>query len=67
MDEITKAFLDKCSQTNESLDNAKPELNNEIYTSPSITKLEIEEIFEAAGGSGTTTAAIRIGVSAISA
>lgn len=67
MDEITKAFLDKCSQTKESLDNSQQEVTGEIYTSPSITKLEIEEIFEAAGGSGTTTAAIRIGVSAISA
>lgn len=67
MDEITKAFLDKCSEAKSSLDKSDTDVNAESYSTPSITKLDVEEIFEAAGGSGTTTAAIRIGVSAVSA
>lgn len=67
MDEITKAFLDKCSEAKRSLDKSETQINSEPYNTPSITKLDVEEIFEAAGGSGTTTAAIKIGVSAISA
>jgi len=67
MDEITKAFLDKCSQAKSSLDKSETLVNGESYSIPSITKLDVEEIFEAAGGSGTTTAAIKIGISAVSA
>lgn len=67
MDEITKAFLDKCSETKRSLDKSETQTNGESYSTPSVTKLDVEEIFEAAGGSGTTTAAIKIGISAISA
>jgi hypothetical protein len=66
MDDITKAFLDKCSQAKESLNKPEMGVNAESYTTPTMTKLDVEEIF-AVGGEGTTTAAIQIGVSAISA
>ena len=66
MDDITKAFLDKCSQAKESLNKPQTEVSGDSYSTPSITKLDVEEIF-AVGGEGTTTAAIQIGVSAVSA
>ena len=66
MDDITKAFLDKCSQTNTSLDKSETDINAESYNIPSMTKLEVEEIF-AVGGESTTVAAVSIGVSAVSA
>jgi len=66
MDEITKAFLDQCTQANESLDKSEMEINSEVYTAPGITKVDVETIFAAAAES-TTTAAIKIGVSAVSA
>ena len=66
MDEITKAFLDKCTQSNESLNKSETEATGESYSVPSMTKLDVEEIF-AVGGESTTVAAIQIGVSAVSA
>ena len=66
MDDITKAFLDKCSQTKESLNKPEMEVNGESYSVPSMTKLDVEEIF-AVGGESTTVAAVSIGVSAVSA
>ena len=58
MDDTTKAFLDKCAQSIET--------NSESYSIPSMTKLDVEEIF-AVGGESTTVAAVSIGVSAVSA
>jgi hypothetical protein len=66
MDETTKAFLDKCSEAHESIDKPMGETNGESYSTPSMTKLDVEEIF-AVGGESTTVAAVSIGVSAISA
>ena len=66
MDEMTKAFLDQCSQANESLDQSETGVNAESYTAPTMTKVDVETIFAAAAES-TTTAAIKIGVSAVSA
>ena len=66
MDDTTKAFLDKCSQSNESLNKQETEINSESYSIPSMSKLDIEEIF-AVGGESTTVAAVSIGVSAVSA
>lgn len=66
MDDITKAFLDKCTQSNESLNQSEIGANSDAYTPPSMTKLDIEEIF-AVGGESTTVAAVQIGVSAVSA
>ena len=66
MDEATKAFLDKCTQSNESLNKSEIDTNNESCNIPSMTKLDVEEIF-AVGGESTTVAAIQIGVSAVSA
>jgi hypothetical protein len=66
MDDITKAFLDKCSQAKESPIKTETEINNESYSIPSMTKLDVEEIF-AVGGESTTVAAVSIGVSAVSA
>ena len=66
MDDITKAFLDKCSQAKESLNKPETEVNSESYNIPSMTKLDVEEIF-AVGGESTTVAAVSIGVSAVSA
>ena len=66
MDDITKAFLDKCSQTKESLNNPEMDVSSESYSLPSMTKLDVEEIF-AVGGESTTVAAVSIGVSAVSA
>jgi len=66
MDDVTKAFLDKCSKANESLNTPEMNVNGESYSIPSMTKLDVEEIF-AVGGESTTVAAISIGVSAVSA
>ncbi|MCX7114334.1 MAG: hypothetical protein NTW08_00235 [Gammaproteobacteria bacterium] len=66
MDDITKTFLNKCSQAKESLDTSELNGNGESYSAPSMTKLEVEEIF-AVGGESTTVAAVSIGVSAVSA
>lgn len=67
MDDVTKAFLDKCAESKVNIEQSTSDVSSEFYTAPSMSKLDVEEIFEAAGGSGTTTAAIRIGISAISA
>ena len=66
MDDATKAFLDKCTQSNESLNKSWIDTNNESCNIPSMTKLDVEEIF-AVGGESTTVSAIQIGVSAVSA
>ena len=66
MDETTKAFLDKCAQSNDALNQSQSESREESYSIPSMTKLEVEEIF-AVGGESTTVAAVQIGVSAVSA
>ena len=66
MDDTTKAFLDKCTQSNESLNKPEIEVSSESYNIPSMTKLDVEEIF-AVGGESTTVAAVSIGVSAVSA
>ena len=58
MDDITKAFLDKCSEVKD--------VNSDSYGIPSMSKLDVEEIF-AVGGESTTVAAVSIGVSAVSA
>ena len=44
MDDTTKAFLDKCTKTNESLNQSDTQTNGESYSAPSMTKLDVEEI-----------------------
>lgn len=66
MDDTTKAFLDKCTQSNESLNKPEIDVGSESYSMPTMTKLDVEEIF-AVGGESTTVAAVSIGVSAVSA
>ena len=66
MDETTKAFLDKCALSNETLNQSETKTNSESYSTPTMTKLDVEEIF-AVGGESTTVAAVQIGVSAVSA
>ena len=66
MDDKTKAFLEQCTQSNSPLNQSTIEASSQSYSTPSMTKLDVEEIF-AVGGESTTVAAVSIGVSAVSA
>lgn len=65
MDEKTTAFLDQCLQNNKSIEGS--ESATDSYSKPSISRDDIDQIFDATGGESTIAAGVAIGVSAVSA
>ena len=65
-DDITKAFLDKCTEARESCTKINSPDGVPHYTVPTISKIDAEQIMADGGGSpGTASAAAGLALSAI--